>query len=126
MWRNGDIENLMQEGRAIQMRLRNANHRSRANTIRAFAHLLFCARTKATLKLITEDKDGGPLSPHSLVEPPTGQADEWTVLDELRSKHPEGKPVSQNCIADESPNGALFHPIIFDNLDGKTIRETVL
>ena len=116
----------MQEGRAIQMLLRNAYHRSRANTSRAFAHLMFCGRTKATLKLITENKSGGPLSPHSLVEPPTGQADERTVLDELRSKHPEGQPVSQNCIVDESPNGAVFHPVIFDNLDGKTIRETVL
>ena len=126
IWKNGNIESLMQEGRAIQMRLRNADHRSRANTSRAFAHLMFCGRTKAALKLITEDKGGGPLSPHSLVEPPTGQADKWTVLDELRSKHPEGKPASQNCIVDGSPNGTVFHPVIFDNLNGKTIRETVL
>ena len=87
---------------------------------------MFCGRTKAALKLITEDKGGGPLSPHSLVEPPPEQMDEWTVLDELRSKHPEGKPASQNCIVDTSPNKAVFHPVIFDNLDGKTIRETTL
>ena len=54
-------------------------------------------RTKASLKLITEDMGRGPLSPHSLVEPPPpGQTDEWTVLDELRSKHPEGKPANLN------------------------------
>ena len=87
---------------------------------------MFCGRTKAALKLITEDKGGGPLSPHSLVESPPGQTDEWTVLDELRSKHPEGKPASLNSIVDESPNDAAFHPVIFDNLDGKTIRETIL
>ena len=49
MWRNGEIESLMQEGRAIQMRLRNAYHRSRANTSRAFAHQMFLGRTKAVL-----------------------------------------------------------------------------
>ena len=47
-------------------------------------------------------------------------------MDELRSKHPEGKPASPNCIVDGSPNGAVFHPVIFDNLNGKTIREAVL
>ena len=96
------------------MRLRNADHRSRVDRSHAFACLMFCRRIKAAVKLITED----PLSPHSLVETPE-QMDEWTVLDELRSKHPEGKPASQNYIVDESPNDDVFHPVIFDNLDGK-------
>ena len=126
LWKEGDIESLLQEGIAIQQRLRNADHRSRDDTSRAFARLMFCGRTKAALKLITEDKGGGPLSPHSLAEPPPEQKDEWTVLDELRSKHPEGKPASQNCIVDTSPNKGVFHPVIIDNLDGKTIRETTL
>ena len=103
MWKEGDLESLLQEGRAIQRRLRNADHRNKTDKSRTFARLMFAGKIKAVLKIIAEDQCGGPLQPHSLAEAPSEQA-KWTVLDELKTKYPEGKPVSQNCIVDQSPN----------------------
>ncbi len=77
--------------------------------------------TKAALRLISEGSRGGVLH---LSDTALSHGDEsQSVLDILKSKHPSGQPVDPTTLVDNPP---AIHPIIFDSIDGKTIRSAAL
>ena len=49
-----------------------------------------------------------------------------TVLEALKSKHPEGKPPSRDAILPVKSNQVTIHPVLFDKIDATLIRNTVL
>ena len=48
------------------------------------------------------------------------------VLDELKKKHPVGRPVSSEVLLPPPVQDRAFHPVIFDVLDGSAIRSAAL
>ena len=74
LWKNGNIEELLQEMKEIQNKLEKTNKRSADQTAKSFAKLVFEGKLKSALRLLsTECK-------------PLEASDE--VLTTLKSKHP--------------------------------------
>jgi hypothetical protein len=68
-WMDGDINGLLDEGRAIQKRLvRQYKQRSSDDTARVFAKLMMQGKVRAALRIISED-NGGCLTLDSCVTP---------------------------------------------------------
>ena len=93
-WMNGDIIDLLNEGRVIQQRLdRQHKQRSCEHTARIFAKLMMEGEVRAALGLIPEDQSGGVLSLDSHVLP-----DSHETVRSLLKKHPPGKPPIPSAI----------------------------
>lgn len=63
MWREGDIHNLVHEGRAIQSGLSRNLRKTEAQTARTFAKLMMEGKTKAALRIrfVCSQSNGGIL-----------------------------------------------------------------
>ncbi len=58
-WKDGDLESLVEEGRAIQHRLpKSRPHQSGPNVARNFANLMFSGKTHAALDLLSNNGKG--------------------------------------------------------------------
>lgn len=123
LWRDGNLDALVVEGRAIQKRLPKTNsQKAKQDLARAFANLMFAGKTKAALDLLSNGEKGGVLH---LADPadPNNQCSP-TVREVLNCKHPTGQPAYADCILSEDPQAA--HPIVFDSIDAKAIRSAAL
>ena len=128
LWEKGDINNLVIEGRAIQTHFpknRVATKRRQESTARKFADHMFHGDVSGATKLLTKSK-GSVLR----ASDPIG---DLIVLDVLREKHPQARPVTQEAlIANPSVDStdpsvpALPHPIIFEQITAKTIKNAAL
>ena len=78
LWRNGEIESLLREGRMIQLRLLKSNKNDLPNKARIFAKLVMEGHIKSALRYLSEDDSGGVL-------PLTD------VVRQLREKHPNAQ-----------------------------------
>ena len=88
-WTEGDINQLLLEGRTIQKQLPQGitkNHKAEEQTSRTFAKLMTEGKVKAALRLITNQEKGGtlPLDGEIQVDKSTTK----TVRDILLEKHP--------------------------------------
>ena len=120
LWRDGDIDALLDEGRAIQQHLKHSRPPSSADNSRVFARLVFHGKIKAAMRFLQEQSRGSflPLST------PVGES---SVFNELVKKHPDPSPVSPASLV--SPGTSVLkacHPVIFDCLDGDLIRRTAV
>ena len=112
MWKKGQIDRLMREGRFIQARLPKTASRKPQNQARIFANLIMEGQIKSAMILLDKDGNYGVLS---LTE---------VIMNQLRQKHPE---------AQEATLGAfLCGPIeeipdtIFCKINGEMAREAAL
>ncbi len=126
LWKSGNIEELMQESRAIQVRLLNQTRRNfekDPNRLAAsFAKLMFQGRTRAALRLLDESQAGGGLLSLDSV-PSEGQ----TVRQILKEKHPSGHEPSPEVLLQTTDHEASrVHPIVFEPLDANCIRKAAL
>ena len=123
-WLEGDLQELLSEGRAIQSRLRNANpSRKHDDAIaRTFAKLMSRGKTKAALRPIAKKITGTPLRLDDVID--TGASGKKQVQDVMISKHPPSAPVHPEAISNSEPKP--FHPVIFDALDASCIRSAAL
>jgi len=64
------------------------------------------------------DHSGAPLQ---LSDPASPDTPSWTILDELKAKHPWGQTVCKEALLLPSAVVSFFHPVIFDALDGAAI-----
>ncbi len=128
-WQEGDINNLVIEGRTIQHRLKKYRRTSRESEQqigRRFAKLMMQGKVKAALRLLSDEGKGAPLSLETQIttqehHPAT------TVRNELLKKHPPGQPAHPNALLHPDPTTPLsIHPVIFDCLDGAAIRSAAL
>ena len=123
LWKNGQLNELVLEGRAIQNRLPTQDSKSSKEDIsRKFAKLMFAGKTKQALDLLSNGIKGGILN----LDSPSNPNDQSspTVKDILLSKHPNNQPVYPDCILSSDPDPP--HPIIFDSIDGNAIRSAAL
>ena len=122
-WTNGDLDELVREGRAIQQRLpKHGSARPNSNLARNFSNLMFMGKCKAALDLLSNDNNGGVL--HLDDPADANNPNSPTVRDILISKHPPGQPAYSSCIIPSEPQDP--HHVIFDSLDADTIRSAAL
>ena len=116
LWSEGKLNNLVHEGHTIQRQLARSQQ-SRQNddqTARLFAKLMMEGKVRAALRLVTQANGSGPLRLNKLANP-NDRSSTQTVRDVLLSTivSPETAP-------------AETHPIRFDEINGQTIRDTIL
>ena len=118
--------NLLLEGRTLQNHLPkpNASKNGSTNLARTFLNLMFQGKTSAALQLLTQNGNGGVLH----VNDPVHQSDSesQTVLDILKSKHPQAQPASPDTILWNSSKAPQIHPVICDQINASSIRSADL
>ena len=79
---------------------------------------------KTALNLLnTSEHSGVPLS----LDKPVSPGDpSWLVIDELKKKHPVGRPAPSEVLLPPPTRDSVCHPIVFDVLDGAAIRSAAL
>ena len=127
-WRDGDIDGLMREARAIQsqlhMRSRNTRLEEEGANAKIFAKLVFQGKIHSALRFLSDNSGGGILPLDEIVD----QTRDYTVRDALREKHPAKRSVSPEVLIStrsREPPPEL-HPIRFERLTGTTIRSAAL
>ena len=89
-WLDGDLDNLLFEGRTLQQRITKSaledNSKRQKRHARSFANLMFEGKTKAAICLLTAESKRGVLR---LCDEVDGKR---TVRDVLIEKHPPGQP----------------------------------
>ena len=97
-WLDGDLYDLVLEGRTIQRRFPKSNKKYRQKHLaRSFANLMFEGKTKAAIRLLTEESKGGILRLSDHVD--TNK----TVRDVLIDKHPPGQPAHPDSLIEAYP-----------------------
>ena len=113
-WKEGNLNDLLLEGRAIQGRLpKFVTSKSTEIIARSFANLMFAGKCKAALDLLSNTGDGGILHLDDYTDP--SATDSPRVRDVLLSKHPMGQTACANCILQSPPQEV--HPVIFESID---------
>ena len=122
-WKEGNLNDLILEGRAIQRRLpKFSSPKINESRARLFANLMFAGKCKAALNLLSSDDKGGILHLEDRSDP--SNTDSPAVRDVLISKHPTGQGARANCILQPLPQNA--HPVIFEAIDANVIRSATL
>ena len=126
LWKEGDLDQLIEEGRAIQSRLFKQNplgdKNSDKNTARSFAKLMFAGKCKAALDLLSNNEKSALLHLDDPSDPQEPNAQ--SVKDVLISKHPAAQEVHEECIMAGEPEDP--HPIIFESIKSELIRSCAL
>ena len=108
LWEEGDIVELVREGRAIQNRLPKYHPPGGEQQLaRSFAKLMFQGKTQAALQLLTDKHKKNVLHLHDVIS--NGGSNPSTVKDALKSLHPPG----QNATLDSTYQGVPpdVHPL---------------
>ena len=122
LWRDGDIDSLLHEGRAIQQRL-GPYADNNTHDARTFANHMMNGKVKSAVRLLTSDPKGTPLPLDKVVSSSSGTD---TVRNILHKKHPAGRPVTVSTLLPEDGAPQPTHPIVFESLTGHLIRATAL
>ena len=129
LWKDGNLDDLLKEGQTIQQHLHKPtrDQRSEKQLARSFSKLRMEGKVRAALRLIAQQEGDAPMEIDQTASRDSNGTTQ-TVLDILKLKHPEGKPVrapvidgSANSISQEEP-----HPVIFERITGSLIRTMVL
>ena len=128
LWMDGKLDDLVHEGHTIQQQLTQSQQSQRKDddrTARLFAKLMMNGKVRAALRLVTQANGSGPLPLNSIANPndPTSTQ---TVRDVLLEKHPPKQPPKKSTIAKPDTPVAEPHPVIFDEINGQMIRDTIL
>jgi len=125
-WKEGDIRNLLEEGRALQSRLSKSYSSGRENPdslARTFSRLMFQGKINTALQLLSQKgKSRGVLRAADRIE---DNAQE-TVLDILKLKHPPAQPVSPDALIKADADPPTVPPVIFEQITGSSIRSAAL
>ena len=126
-WANGDLDQLLHEGRTIQKQLSSGPNKTPSHDAKVahrFSKLMMEGKVKAALRLITDQERGG-LLPLDSVASSEGTTTN-TVRDILLEKHPSAQPPFPSAICEPSETIYEPHSVCFDRIDGSLIRNTVL
>ena len=102
-WANGDLDQLLHEGRTIQKQLSSGPNKTPshdAKVAQRFSKLMMEGKVKAALRLITDQERGG-LLPLDSVASSEGTTTK-TVRDILLEKHPSAQPPFPSAICEPS------------------------
>ena len=117
MWKEGNFEAQLEEGRVIQQRLQPNMRANNPQLARHFAERMGQGKIREAVRLIS----GG----NTKVLPLNDQVDEHrTVWDVLMEKHPAGEGLQSNILS--APTSRGVHPIIYEEITALSIMEAAL
>ena len=121
-WREGDLNKLLREGRTIQQHIpRNTPPMTEDKLSRLFANHMFQGKTKAALRLLSEQNRGGVLHLDYPINTENGTR---KVRDILIDKHPPSQPANRDSIINADPTD--LHPGFFECLDASVIKSAAI
>ena len=112
LWKEGEIDSLLREGRSIQKRTLKTKRAKPPDKAKIFAKLVMQGQINSALRYLSDDDCGGVL-------PLTDD-----VMRQLHEKHPEAQEAKLGSI--------LFGPVeevhnsLYQQIDGEMIREAAL
>ena len=121
LWRDGNLNDLVLEGRTIQYRLKTSNHHNSNSLSQTFAKLMFSGKTAAAMQLLSSAPGKGGVLHLDDTIPGSGK-----VYDILKSKHPVAAPLHSEALLSDDAASTPVHPVIFDALDGPVIKAAAL
>jgi hypothetical protein len=127
IWKKGDTDNLLAEGRSLQSRLPRSSpsgHVDDGKLDRCFAKLMFQGKINAALQLLSVQGKGGILRSDDMVD--IGYHIQKSVLDILKSKHPHAQPVLPTALPHGNAVPPEVHPAVFDQITAACIRRAAL
>ena len=108
LWKAGQFEDLVREGKAIQSKIpKCSNHQ---NTRKSFSRLMMNGRVAAALRVLNT-------SPSAPLDPTP------EVIEALRAKHPPAQPLNRALLVSHEPPPAV-EPALFDSIDTEAIRKS--
>ena len=129
-WKSGNVDGLVLECRAIQEHLRKSNHtkvtaKKEEGALRGFTKLMLLGNIRGALRVLSQTPSGGVLSLSAHVEI---NGEQRRVFDILKDKHPQSPaPAHPDALVDEAlADSPLFHPVLFEQITGDTIRSAAL
>ena len=109
-WKEGELEKLVKEGKAIQEILQKHKDSNRPAELRAFSRLMLKGQLKKALKFV--DVDDSIVGVHNLTS---------SIVEELQRKHPPAEPCDEKIVIPEMNN--VVQPVIFERIDCDTITK---
>ena len=112
LWKEGDIDSLLREGRTIQRRLTSSKRAEQPNKAKVLANLVMRGQIHSALRYLCDDNGGGVL--------PLGD----DVMRQLKEKHTEAQEAHLGSL--------LFGPVedisdsVFLEIDGEMVRDAAL
>ena len=118
-WLDGNLNDLVLEGRTIQQRIPKSQPQdSQKHLARSFTNLMFEGKTKAAIHLLTEEAKGGLLRLSNQVDI------NRTVRDFLIDKYPSGQLAHPESLIEDDPPDV--HPVLFESINASVIRSAAL
>ncbi|KAL5262366.1 hypothetical protein ACHWQZ_G007921 [Mnemiopsis leidyi] len=114
MWKEGNLQGLLDEANEIQKRLINSKRTSDFNLTKKFTNLMSKGKLSQASRMINRDRGG-------LLE-----IDE-AVKAKLIEKHPEGQPINQESLErDETYVPEHVQEVIFEAIDGNMVAKAAM
>ena len=114
MWKEGNLQGLLDEANEIQKRLVSAKRASEFNLTKKFTSLMLKGKLSQASRMINRDR-GGLLD-----------IDE-SVKAKLLEKHPEGQPLNREALEhDETFVPETVQEVIFEPIDGDMVAKAAL
>ena len=121
LWKCGDIQSLLQEGRCIQRYLTNRSRPSDEGVIaRNFGKMMEQGKVRNALQYLSRHTTGGVLSLDDLIPGPDNELRSTRNI--LIDKHPAGKPPDPSSLLPGSTDLDPFNSIIFESLNADAIH----
>ena len=111
LWKKGDFDQLVREGRSIQKQLKQNKPKSKTmeDVAKTFAKFMMAGKVNAALKLLDQQESIGVVELNE------------STMDTLRKLHPEATPATQETLMEgEVP---WFDPVVFTNIDEGSIAK---
>ena len=83
---------------------------------------MFQGKVNQAISVLSNQDSCGILN----VNDPVSPSDDISVLDVLKSKHPQGRPLMCETLVGDGQDPPLVHPIIYESIDDRCIRSAVL
>ena len=124
-WKRGELADLLHEARTIQSQhlKSRSQHYQNDHTSHTFAKLMMAGKVKAAIRLISDENKGGVLNLDDTIP---GQPSNITVFDILNKKHPDPQPPHPHTLQSPDKQQPHPHPVLFDSIDGTSIRNAAL
>ena len=126
MWKEGNIQALLQEGRCIQRYLTKRPRPSDDEAIaRNFGRMMEQGKVRSALQYLSRHSTGGILSLDDMI--PTGSDDELrSTRDILKEKHPPGRCPEPSSLLSNTTNCDPFNSIMFESLNADIIHSAAM
>ena len=119
MWLTGEIEELFHEAEALQKRSTKPKSSRKKDELREFDAHMSAGKISNALRCINDCEKGGVLSL-------TEKIDNKSVLDILKEKHPPASRCDDRYIVEKPSNVTPYHPVIFDKIQGRIVRNAAM